>query len=121
MRRRALLFALAAGGFAAVGGAAAGVGAIASHDPSESAIALTRTELADVPAPTVFARARDTLGRERDVQHDAAVALAITTALTLAGGWWLARQGTAHIGNTLAVARPRPRAPPVRVPTVVHY
>jgi hypothetical protein len=118
MRRRILLLTIVAGGLAAVGGAAAGVGVATSHDTTES-VALTRADLVDVPAPALLSRTRDALTRERDGRRDVAAALATAVALTLTVGWWLARERRSPRRHRVVLASPRTRAPPL-VPATVH-
>ena len=119
MRRRALLLALFVGGLAAVGtvGLAGGVTAGTARPSSHPALA--RAELADAPAPTAFSRARDALARDHRDRLNTSAALAAALVLTLAGGWWLARERAARVRGSRLVATRRTRAPP-RQPAIVH-
>jgi len=119
MRHRAFLFAFLAGGIAAAGGAAFGTAAATWHDTPSQAPALARADLVDVPAPTTFTRARDASDREHGIGQGVVAALALAVALTLAGGWWLAREHAARVRHALLLAIRRTRAPP-RVPVTVH-
>ena len=120
MRRRLLLVALLAGGLAAAGAAAFGNATTSSLDARGSATALARAELADVPAPSALSRARDGLGREHDSRRDLAAALGVALVLTLAGGWWLARERAARVRHARPLAIRRTRAPP-GMPITVRY
>src|SRR5215204_3244932 len=91
MRRRLLALALLAGGLATAGGATLDNAAAWGHDAHVAATALARAELADVPAPTALARARDGLGREHDTRRDVTTALGVALVLTLAGAGARAR------------------------------
>jgi hypothetical protein len=119
MRRRALLFALLAGGLAAAGGVALGGGALAWHGAPRSPAAVSRAELADVPAPASTSRTRDDAGREHDTGHGVAAGVSLALALVLAGGWWLTRERAALVRDSARLAILRTRAPP-RVPSTVH-
>jgi hypothetical protein len=119
MRRRAVLLVVAAGALAAVGGAALSRAAVPGRDAPPSVAALARAELADVPAPSAIAGARDGIGRDHDVRRDVAVALAASLALTLAGAWWLGRERTARMRLPRPCTARRTRAPP-RMPATVH-
>jgi hypothetical protein len=112
MRRRLLLLALLAGGLTTAGGAALGNAAASGHDARFPTTALARAELADVPAPTALSRARDGLGREHDTRRDVTAALGVALVLTLAGGWWLARERAARVRHALPLTIRRTRAPP---------
>ena len=118
MRRRLLLLALLAGGLATAGGAAFGNVAASNHDARVPATALARAELADVPAPTALSRVRDGFGREHDARRDVAAALGVALVLTLAGGWWLARERAARVRHARPLAIRRTRAPPGMPATV---
>jgi hypothetical protein len=119
VRRRLALLTLLAGALVAAGGAALVSRAAAEHDVVTPATALARAELADVPAPVALTRVRDTLARDHDARRDVAVALGVALVLTLAGGWWLARERTARVHLAHPLATPRTRAPP-RLPAIVH-
>ncbi len=119
MRRRALLLALLVGGLAAVGAVGLGSGATPWHDPATTRSALARAELADVPAPTALTRTRDVLGRNLDTWYSVPAALAVAFVITLAGGWWLARERAARVRHPVLVTTRRTRAPP-RLPFIVH-
>jgi hypothetical protein len=118
MRRRAFLFALLAGGLAVAGGVTFGNAATASHDLPATTTALARTELADVPAPTALASTRDSTGRAHESGRGFAVVLRVALAISLAGGWWLAREHAARVRVLLLLAGRRTRAPP-RLPVTV--
>jgi hypothetical protein len=118
VRRRALLLALLVAALAAIGAVGSSSGATPWHDPGSARRALARGELADVPAPTALTRSRDVLGRDLD-GYGVPAALAVAFVLTLAGGWWLARERAARVLASVLVTRRRPRAPP-RLPSVVH-
>jgi hypothetical protein len=112
MRRRLLLVALLAGGLAIAGGVALGAPpASVLHAPTP-ATALGRADVADVPAPTVLTRVRDSFGRQHDVRRDVAATLGIALVLTLAGGWWLARERAARVRHVRPLSIRRTRAPP---------
>jgi hypothetical protein len=118
MRRRALLLAILVGGIATAGAVAIGGGATPWPDPPPTGAAL-HAELADVPAPPAVARARDALGHDQDGKRDVPAALTVALVLTLAGGWWLARERAAHVRDATRVWNRRTRAPP-GLPTIVH-
>jgi hypothetical protein len=119
MRRRALLFALLAGGLVVAGGVALGSDATAWHGTPTTPAAIARAELVDVAPPAVASRARDHEGRTHDAARGVAVGLAVALALTLAGGWWLIRERAGHLRHARLVARRRTRAPP-GLPVTVH-
>ena len=118
MRRRALLLAILVGGLAAAGASGLGGGATPWPDPPSNGAAL-RAELADVPAPAAVARVRDVLGRHHDDRRDVPAALAVALLLTLAGGWWVARERAARVRLAAPDSIRRTRAPP-RLPSIVH-
>jgi hypothetical protein len=118
MRRRALLLALAVAGLAAAGAAGLGGGVARWHDAPSTATALDRAALADAPASTALPRVRDALARNHDHRGDVPTALAVTSVLALAGGWWLARDRAARVRPTTVHAIRRTRAPP-RLPAIV--
>ena len=119
MRRRAILLALLVGGLAAAGTAGLAGSVAASNDHASNRTALARAELSDAPAPTAFSRARDAFARDHDDRFNSSAALAVALVLTLAGGWWLARDRAARVRRPLLVATRRTRAPP-RQPAIVH-
>jgi len=119
MRRRALLLAFLAGALATVGTLALGAHATSGHDSPLPTTVLARAELAEVASPTALTRARDDLGREHDTRRDVATAIALGLALSLSGGWWLARSRAARSRRPLPLAIRRTRAPP-RLPAIVH-
>ncbi len=119
MRRRAPLLAFLAGALVFAGGLALGSHAVVDHDTPLPTTALARAELADVPAPSALSRTRDDLGRDQDLRRDAAVTIAIGLTLTLAAGWWLARERRTRSHRALPFAILRTRAPP-RMPAIVH-
>jgi hypothetical protein len=119
VRRRALLLALLVGGLVAAGGATLGTAAAPGRDVTEGEAALARSDLADVPPPTALSRARDGFGRQLDSRRDVAAAIGIALVLTLAGGWWLARERAARVRHVRPLATRRTRAPP-RTATTVH-
>jgi hypothetical protein len=119
MHRRLLLVALLAGGLATAGGAALGNAATSGHDAHVPATALARAEIADVAVPTALSRVRDGFGRDHDARRDVAVALGVALVLTLAGGWWLARDRAARIRHVRPLTIRRTRAPP-GMPVIVH-
>ena len=114
MRRRALLLAFLVGGLARRRHRRSGPEASlrATTVRPNRATALARAELADAPAPTAFSRARDAFARDHDDRFNASAALAVALVLTLAGGWWLARERAARVRQPLLVATRRTRAPP---------
>jgi hypothetical protein len=117
MRRWALLLVVVAGGLVA-GGATLGHGTIRLHEATVAGTTLARADLADVPAPAA-SRARDGSSREHDVRRDFAAVLGLGLVLTLAGGWWIARERAARVRHPRPVTALRTRAPP-RLPTIVH-
>jgi hypothetical protein len=119
MRRRLLLLVLLAGGLATAGGAT--LSATAGSGPSGPvpATSFARAERADVPAPTALSRVRDGLGRDHDTRRDVAAALGVALVLTLAGGWWLARERAARVRHPRLLAARRTRAPP-GMPATLH-
>ncbi len=119
MRRRALLLAFLVGGLAVAGTAGLAGSVAAGNDRPSNRAALARAELADAPAPTAFSRARDAFARDHDDRFNTSAALAVALVLTLAGGWWLARDRAARVRRPLLVATRRTRAPP-RQPAIVH-
>jgi len=119
MRRRALLLALLVGGLAAAGTAGLVGSVVTGNDRPSSHTALARADLADAPAPTAFNRARDALARDHSDRLNTSAALAVFLVLTLAGGWWLARERAARVRRPRLVATRRTRAPP-RQPAIVH-
>jgi hypothetical protein len=119
MRRRTLLLVVLAGGLAAAGGAAFGTGAATGHESPAHVVAQARSDLADIPAPSVLSRARDGAARDHDARRDVAAALGIAFAILLTGGWWLARERDARVRCSRRYASWRTRAPPV-VPAIVH-
>jgi hypothetical protein len=119
MRRRAALLVVLAGALVAAGGVALESRAVAERDAPSRVAALARTELADVPAPTAVSRTRDGSTREHDLRGEVAVALGLALALTLSGAWWIARERTARLHGSRALAPRRTRAPPW-MPATVH-
>ncbi len=119
MRRRALLLAFLVGGLAVAGTAGLAGSVTAGNDRPSNRAALARAELADAPAPTAFSRARDAFARDHGDRFNTSAALAVALVLTLAGGWWLARDRAARVRRPLLVATRRTRAPP-RQPAIVH-
>jgi hypothetical protein len=119
MRRRLLLLALLAGGLATASGATVADRSTPAPDLAAPGTTLVRTQLADVPAPTTLSRVRDAFGRDHDTRRDVAVALGVALVLTLAGGWWLARERAARMHPARRITILRTRAPP-RMPTIVH-
>jgi hypothetical protein len=118
VRRRALLLALLVGGLSAAGATGPAGSVAASHDRPSDRAALAHADLADVPAPSAFSRARDALERDH---HDRVIVPAVLgmALLTLAGGWWLARERAARVRRPLLIATRRTRAPP-RQFAIVH-
>jgi hypothetical protein len=119
MRRRALLLALVAGGLTAGASVALAVPRVLDRDVVARTAALARADLADVPAPSALARARDGIERGHEVHRDVAAVLTVVLAALLAGGWHLARSRVAAMRRSLALATRQPRAPP-RMPRPVH-
>jgi hypothetical protein len=119
MRRRALLLVLLVGGLAAVGGATLGSSAAHGRGLTPGVAALARADVADALAPTALSRDRDGLGRDHDTRRDVAAAIGIALVLTLAGGWWLARERAARVRHVRPLATRRTRAPPW-MPATVH-
>ena len=119
MRRRALLLAFLVGGLAVAGTAGLAGSVAGGQRPSVEPRRAARAELADAPAPTAFSRARDAFARDHDDRFNTSAALAVALVLTLAGGWWLARERAARVRQPLLVATRRTRAPP-RQPAIVH-
>jgi hypothetical protein len=117
MRRRLLLLVLLSGGLATAGGAALGDAATSGRDTHAPATAFARAELADVPTPAL-SRVRDALGREHDARRDVTAALGVALVLTLAGGWWLARDRAARARHARPLTIRRTRAPPGMPATV---
>jgi hypothetical protein len=119
MRRRwAVLLVVVAGGLAA-GSATLGNGSIQHPEATADGTTLARADLADVPAPAAASRARDGIAREHEVRRDVAAGLGLGLALTLAGGWWIARDRAARVRHRRPVTALRTRAPP-RLPAIVH-
>ena len=117
--RRVLLVAVLIGGLAVAGASVLGAGGTQPPDRASGTAALARAELADVPAPSALGRVRDAFGRDHHAGHDVPAALAVAFLLTLAGGWWLARDRAARVRHPEPVAYRRTRAPPV-MPATVH-
>ena len=119
MRRPLLLLAVVVGALAAAGGAAFGSSVSSGHHATVAGPALARADVADVPAPTALSRTRDGLGRDHDTRRDVTAALGVALTLTLAGGWWLARERTARVRHAPPLATRRTRAPP-GMPATLH-
>jgi len=119
MRRRALLLVVLVGGLAAVGGATLGSSTSHGRDLTARVAALARADVAEALAPAALSRDGAGLGRDHDARRDVAAAVGIALVLSLAGGWWLARERAARVRHVRPLAIRRTRAPPW-TPATVH-
>lgn len=119
MRRRALLFALVTGGLAAAGATAFGPAGTPWRGSPANVAVLARAELAEMPTTASLSRVRDDFGRAHGARGDVAVAFGVALALTLAAGWWIARERVARVHHARVLAARRTRAPPSRL-AIVH-